>query len=196
MTSFRDYEIELMLTRKPELKAAASDREIPIRTFEISLDDLSRKGVPQARPLLRLLSCYASPTPIPRGLLRPAGLRGMLAPDGRANAQHELEQGLQELKNHSLIGFEQADDAGAGQRNVVVHPLVADTNREHLRVDDDPVIDAALVRNLAVDLLAGQIGQLDVEQPADWPSYLIHGPHLMPCSRPWLASWTARTFAI
>ncbi len=178
VTSFREYEIELMLTRKPELKAAAADREIPIRTFEISLDDLSRKGVPQARPLLRLLSCYASPTPIPRGLLRPEGLRGMLAADGRANAQHELEQGLQELKNHSLIGFEQADDAGAGQRNVVVHPLVADTNREHLRVDDDPTIDAALVRNLAVDLLAGQIGQLDVEQPADWPSYLIHGPHL------------------
>ena len=40
------------------------------------------------------------------------------------------------------------------------------------------MIDAALIRNLAVDLLAGQIGQLDVEQPADWPSYLIHGPHL------------------
>jgi hypothetical protein len=129
VTSFRDYEIELMLTPKPELKTAASDREIPIRTFEMSLSDLGRKGVPQGRPLLRLLSCYASPTPIPRDLLRPEGLRAMLAPDGRANPQQELEQGLQELKRLSLIGFEQAKTAGAGRRNVVVHPVIADARR-------------------------------------------------------------------
>ncbi len=181
VTSFRDYEIELMLTQKPELKAAASDREIPVRTFEISLNHLSRKGVPQARPLLRLLSCYASPNPIPRDLLRLEGLRGILAPDlapdGQAIAQHELEQGLQELKHLSLIGFEQAD-TGTGQRSVVVHPVIADTNREHLRADDDTMIDAALIRRLAVDLLSAALYRLDVENPADWPAFVMLGPHL------------------
>jgi AAA ATPase domain len=126
VTSFHDYEIELMLTRSPELKAAGSEREVPIRTFEISLNDLSRKGVPQARPLLRLLSCYASPTPIPRDLLWAEAMRDILLSGNRTNAQHELERGLQELKDLSLIGFEQADgETVTGQRGVVVHRMVA-----------------------------------------------------------------------
>lgn len=179
VTSFRDYEIELMLTQTPELKMAGSEREIPIQTFEISLNDLNRKGVPQARLLLRLLSCYASPTPIPRHLLRPEAMREMLLSSCRTDAQHELEQGLQELKHLSLIGFEQADDESRmRQRGIVVHPVIADTNRKHLRADDDPMVDAARVRCLAVDLLVGQIDDLDDERPADWSAFYLYGPHL------------------
>ena len=175
VTSFRDYEVELMLTNKPDLNAATADRKIPIRTFDISLDDLDRKGVPQARPLLRLLSCYASP--IPRELLSPDSLHELLAPDERANAQHDLEQALQELCHLSLIEFGQADVSKHG-RDVLVHPVVAGTNREHLRVNDDTLVDAALICRLSVRLLADAIGRLDVEKPADWPSFSSYGPHL------------------
>lgn len=39
-------------------------------TWELSLNALAKRGLPQARPLLRLLSCYASPLPIPLSLLK------------------------------------------------------------------------------------------------------------------------------
>jgi tetratricopeptide (TPR) repeat protein len=178
VTSFRDYEIELMLTEKPELNAAAADREIPIRTFEISLDDLGRKGVPQARALLRLLSCYASPVLIPRGLLRPELLREVLAHDDAANARHELEHGLQELGNLSLIEFVRSDETSEDARGVMLHPVIADANREHLRADDDSLADATLICRLAVRLLAGAVARLDPERPAHWRAFLGCGPHL------------------
>jgi len=186
VTSFRDYEVELdhprktprMLTQAPELRTSASAREIPIRTFEISLDDLSRRGVPQARLLLRLLSCYASPTPIPRGLLRPQDLRGILGSVGDADMQHELEQSLQQLRHLSLIEFTRTENVGAGPRDVVLHPVIADVSRTHLRADDDPLTDAALIRCTSVDLLVGAIGQLDAEQSANWPTFIVHGPHV------------------
>ncbi len=174
--SFRDYEIELMMTAKPELKAQASERDVPVRTFEISLNDLSRKGVPQARSLLRLLACYASPTPIPRGLFHSERLRGLLAPDGSAKPRYELEQGLQELMHHSLIEFQQAD--------VVVHPVIADACRAHLQADDG-LVDAVLVRQVAVELMVGRLGDLGLERPPDvekepsrWPALVPYGPHL------------------
>jgi tetratricopeptide (TPR) repeat protein len=186
LTSFRDYEMELdhpqqasrMLTRAPELHASASAREMPIRTFEISLDDLSRRGVPQARLLLRLLSCYASPTPIPRSLLKAESLRGILAPGREADVQHELDHGLQQLKHLSLIEFNSAESSRARLRNVVVHPVIAAASRAHLRADDDPLAEAPLIRRLSVDLLASTLGLLNADQPADWPAFIVYGPHV------------------
>jgi tetratricopeptide (TPR) repeat protein len=175
--SFRDYEVELMLAERPELNAAAADREIPIRTFEISLDDLGRKGVPQARPLLRLLSCYASPTPIPRSLLRPDLLREVLAADD-ANARLVLEHALQELGHLSLIEFVQVNEIIEHGRGVVLHPVIADTNREHLRANDDSLADSTLIYRLAVLLLADAVDPFDVERPAHWRAFLSYGPHL------------------
>jgi tetratricopeptide (TPR) repeat protein len=179
VTSFRDYagEVELMLTRKPELNAAA-DREIPIRTFEMSLDDLDRRGVPQARALLRLLSCYASPAPIPLGLLAPGLLRELVAPDNAASARNALEYALQELGHLSLVEFVSVDDVIEHERGVVLHPVIADTNREHLRANGDGLVDATLICRLAVLLLANAAEQLDVENPADWRAFSGYGPHL------------------
>jgi tetratricopeptide (TPR) repeat protein len=178
VTSFRDYAgaVELMLTKIPELDAAA-DREIPILTFEMSLDDLDRKGVPQARPLLRLLSCYASPTPIPLSVLTPDLLHELVTPDNASNARNGLEHALQELGHLSLIEFAPVNEDTEHERGVVLHPVIADTNREHLRANDGPV-DAALICRLAVLLLADAASRRDVESPADWRTFSCYGPHL------------------
>lgn len=186
VASFHGYAAELdqpgetprMLTEAPELHTSAGARETPIRTFEISLEDLSRRGVPQARLLLRLLSCYASPTPIPRSLLRPRGLRAILAADSEAGIQNELEHGLQQLRHVSLVEFSTPAQPGAGARDVVLHPVIAAASRAHLRADDDPLTDSALIRRTAVGLLATAIGQLDPERSADWPMFVRFGPHV------------------
>jgi tetratricopeptide (TPR) repeat protein len=133
--------------------------------------------VPQARSLLRLLSCYASPTPIPLSLLTLDLLRELVAPDDAANARNGLEHALQELGHLSLIEFVPADEVIEHGRSVVVHPVIADTNREHLRANGD-LTDAALICRLAVLLLADAADRLDVENPADWRAFYGYGPHL------------------
>ena len=40
-----------------------------IATWELSLDALEAQGTGQARPLLRVLSCFASAVPVPALLL-------------------------------------------------------------------------------------------------------------------------------
>jgi tetratricopeptide (TPR) repeat protein len=181
--SFHDYETELdhqretpqLLAQAPELQTPAIARGIPFRTFELTLNDLDRQGVPQARPLLRLLSCYASPVPIPRALLQAGEMRGILG--GGTDARHVLEHGLQQLKDRSLIEF-RAQGTGTGPRDVVLHPVIAAATRAHLRSDDDPLTDAALVRHTSVDLLGGVLRGLDVHAPADWPVFVAYGPHV------------------
>jgi len=101
---------------------------------------------------------------------------------GAISGQHvlsiELEQGLQQLRHLSLIEFSRTEDAGAGPRDVVLHPVIADVSRAHLRADDDPLTDAALIRRTSVDLLVGAIGQLEGDQPATWPAFIVYGPHV------------------
>lgn len=77
------------------------------RTAEISLNGLARHGIPQARNLLQLASCYA-PTSIPTHLLSMTGLEEAMA-------------GLRD------VGLIQRDAAA-----IALHPVVADANRAHL----------------------------------------------------------------
>jgi tetratricopeptide (TPR) repeat protein len=77
------------------------------RTAEISLDGLARHGIPQARELLRLASCYA-PTSIPTRILSMTG----------------MEEALDGLSGVGLIQ--------KGFAVITLHPVVTDTNRAHL----------------------------------------------------------------
>ncbi|GAA3114154.1 tetratricopeptide repeat protein [Streptosporangium carneum] len=77
------------------------------RTAEISLDGLARHGIPQARKLLRLASCYA-PTSIPTRILSMTG----------------MEEALDGLRGVGLIQKSPAE--------ITLHPVVTDTNRAHL----------------------------------------------------------------
>ncbi|MEU8797519.1 tetratricopeptide repeat protein [Spirillospora sp. NPDC048819] len=81
------------------------------RTAEISLDGLARHGIPHARKLLRLASCYA-PTSIPTHLLAMTGLE-------------EAVVGLRD------VGLIQRDFAA-----VTLHPVVAAANRADLQGPD------------------------------------------------------------
>ena len=50
--------------------AASEDveREMVMFTWELSLNALANEGIPQARAILRLVSCFASAVPIPLSL--------------------------------------------------------------------------------------------------------------------------------
>ena len=194
--SFRDYRLQLddrsvgprLLMSAPGVESEVSMRTIVMRTWEISLDALARSGVAQARPLLRLLSCYASAIPIPLALISPRLLACLLArPDevekelAYHDAEHRLEHGLHHLKLLGLIGVRDSQPFGradSSRRAVVVHPVIADTNRTHLLDDTTEDVDAAMVRRTAIGIVVDAIGQLDVDRTADWSCFVVLGPHL------------------
>jgi hypothetical protein len=110
----------------------AAERVTIARTWELSLDALAVHHRPQARPLLRVLACYAPATPIPADLLRPELLADILG--GRsehpgnvdAASSQRLRDGLRALAEVGLI-----DVSGSGQV-LIVHPVVADATRARL----------------------------------------------------------------
>jgi tetratricopeptide (TPR) repeat protein len=91
------------------------------RTAEISLDGLVRHGIPQARKLMRLASCYA-PTSIPTRILSMTG----------------WEEALDGLRGVGLIQ--------QGPTAITLHPVVTDTHRARL---DGPEIRHTAVERLA-----------------------------------------------
>jgi hypothetical protein len=93
LPSFAAYEealdvpadVTYLLTPDPDTPAARDPRSTIMRTWELSLDELARRDVPQARPALRLLSCFAPTTPIPLAMLDSEAMTELMGkPPGHA----------------------------------------------------------------------------------------------------------------
>ncbi|MER6914487.1 tetratricopeptide repeat protein [Streptomyces sp. NPDC000594] len=151
-------------------------------TWELSLDALARRGTPQARTLLRLLSCYRPGDPVPRELLDPTvpALAAITAgatdpgadPGAGAGAEHAVDRGLRGLAEVGLLTVEPLPGGGGG---LVVHRVIADVNRLHLGPARHP---GSPVPAAAVELLVAALGRLRMDRPGDWRRYLRLAPHL------------------
>lgn len=186
LASFDDYRFALdkeslgsgLLNPDPDTEQANDERTAVMRTWEISLDDLSLHGLPQARALLRLLSCYAPSVPIPLGMLEPQRLAPLIdqsVPSREAPPATRIEQALRGLVRLGLIDTATV----AGERALVVHPVIADTNRAHLLPTVTPSEpDPGVIRQVAVTLIAGAVDALNPRQPSDWPRFRLLTSHL------------------
>jgi tetratricopeptide (TPR) repeat protein len=168
-----------LLGPDPDNPRAGDPRAAVMRTWELSLDDLANHGVPHARAVLRLLSCFAPGVPIPIDMLDATDLAGLLAtaaetsppPKGRANVP--LEQALRGLQRLGLI------EAVAGGRALLVHPVIADANRAHLlAATGAPDPAPSPIAQTAVRVVALAIDALRWRQPGDWPRFRELTPHL------------------
>ncbi|MEV6648767.1 tetratricopeptide repeat protein [Amycolatopsis sp. NPDC051371] len=148
------------------------DRETIGRTWELSLDLLAKAGVPEARRVLRLLSCLRH-GPIPIDLLRPDLLAA--SPLFPGLTARRLWQSIKELANVGLVDRQPTDD-DAGE-SVVLHPLV----REVSRRQDDMAGDAAAYLALLAALLSGAVGDLDPKHPSSWARWSALATH---CAAP------------
>ncbi len=159
------------------LEAEADERATVMRTWELSLDELARHGVTQSRALLRLLSCYAPTLPIPFDLLN-AALLGQLVgvPEGGQAAAQSVESGLRGLSSLGLI--EVAASPGSNANAVVVHPVIAATNRLHLLHPETPDPEPSLVRNAAAVLLKSGFEAVAAGGAPGWQGYQVLAPHL------------------
>jgi len=132
-------------------------------TWEISLDALAAGGKPQARPLLRALSCFEPSVGIRATMLD----YGILATACARNEPVDVQSGLEALLSLGLLETRHESESGA--QSVVIHPLVADASRLHL----DGTVTAA-----AANLLRATAARLDYATPRDWPAWLAILPHL------------------
>jgi tetratricopeptide (TPR) repeat protein len=159
--------------------AHADPRDTILRSWELSLDALAAQGVPQARWLLYLLSCYAATFPISRLLVRPEtlievaqseGIRVEPGKDAAAGEKEWLSRGLVGLSGLGLIDSESSTAA------ITVHPAVADSCRTRMLTasrSELPGIGSAAVR-----LLEEATAALDSSRPADWPTWQSLIPHI------------------
>jgi tetratricopeptide (TPR) repeat protein len=151
--------------RFPRLLGQGADaRSTVTRTWEISLDALAASGRLQARPLLRVLACFAPSAEISPLLLDPTILDRVCMGTG----EDGVRTGLEALLSMALI--ETRSSPGDPHRpGVVVHPLVAGVSRLH--VDTEVTATAATLVEAATRRIGG-------DQPHEWPAWLDLLPHL------------------
>jgi tetratricopeptide (TPR) repeat protein len=164
--------------------ARADPRATISRTWELSVDALATQGLPQARALLYLLSCYAPAFPIPSTLLRPEMLsviaqkeevRGGAGQNTAAARRQWLSRGLTGLSRVGLLDI----SARAGEIDaavLTVHQVVADSSRTRMLVSAQSELRE--MGGAAVGLLKAVADGLDSSRPADWPAWQVLIPHL------------------
>jgi transcriptional regulator with XRE-family HTH domain/tetratricopeptide (TPR) repeat protein len=147
-------------------------REAIGRTWELSLDLLANAGAPEARRILRLLSCLRH-APIPIDLLRADVLAA--SPLFPGLTARRLWHSINELVNVGLVDRQLSEDEMSG--SLVLHPLV----REASRRQDDMEGDAGAYLALLAALLSFAVRDLDPKHPSSWARWSALAMH---CSAP------------
>ncbi|WP_162907223.1 tetratricopeptide repeat protein [Allorhizocola rhizosphaerae] len=178
-SSFRAYVDELNAdgigeVAEPDdgMGTASDPRRTVMSTYELSLDSLAGKGISQARPLLRLLSCFASTVAIPVSVLE----------HGSEYDKPQLIAGLRGLARLSLVTELNWPIGGVPVKAVSLHPLVAETNRIHLQLEG--VASCRATHRLAVELMSAAVEPVRFDDNARWPI----GHALIPHARQMLES--------
>jgi tetratricopeptide (TPR) repeat protein len=200
--TFKDYCADLE-SRFTELQGGPSvesgPRDVVMTTWETSLDLLTDRGFPEARPFMRLIGQFA-PAPIPVLALEPAILgtsilfadavvhsswvRRHATPRRMWSGRHRLNQLITALRNLGLLditdykpaprtGFR--DPCPASIVCLAAHPLVVEVNAEALR--GEPVMQEAVVISI-VDMTAAAAAQADPGSLADAATWPLLAPHL------------------
>ena len=141
------------------------------RTWELTLDLLDARPLPEARPVLRLLACFAD-APVPyQLLLHPA----TLAAGGplRDITGSRLWQALQALGDFGLLDLD-APGQAARVPAARLHPLVRDASRPAAGPE------LAALTELAARLLKRAAAAQETglpEDPPAWPAWQLLAPH-------------------
>ncbi len=120
--------------------AHRESRHLVSRTWQITLNALATRGIPEATTLLRLLSCL-SPDPLPLTILSRSAINGAgldaVTPPLRGD---QVEPALRALLDHSLAALHQlpTERHGAPTRCVQVHGVLLDSVHAGIPAEDRP----------------------------------------------------------
>ena len=142
------------------------------RTWDLTLDLLDSRPLPEARQVLRLLASFAD-APVPYELL--------LHPDTLAASRplrditgSRLWQALKALNDFGLIDLDPSSQTRSAVLVARLHPLVRDTSRPPAGPDRLPFLELA-TRLLGRAARAEETGL--PEDPPKWPIWHLLAPH-------------------
>ena len=174
-----------------EVSNQADQRAVITQTWELSLDALVKSGLPQARPLLWLLSCYAPGSRIPLEIVTASGRRDRLAAlldPQRIRSTNQLTQNcLDGLDGLASVGLIHRLDTDGGSAHIELHPFIAEVTRTMLDAGNQARLDPSLVRDSAVAAIRTMTRRLDVSRADHWRTFHVLAPHVQA-----LLSGTAR----
>lgn len=147
------------------------------RTWELSLNLLEEQQLPEARTLMRLLSCCAV-APFPVDLLDPNVLPWPLSTE--TDRADRIDLALEALVDLNLIDVVDIGPNGLADKAepypcLVSHRLVREVNA--LRLADDTTEERLAVWQATARLLA-QGADRAPEQPVNWPWWRLLAPHV------------------
>ncbi|GAB3151478.1 tetratricopeptide repeat protein [Micromonospora sonneratiae] len=189
--SFDDYReslnelgLDRVLTAGRRIGHEADHRRNVMLTWEMSLTALASHGLPQCRPLLRMLSHYSAVAPIPARLLYADPIRALVGCDSASDAldvRRRVQEGLAGLADQSLITEPEVPDLNTRDGMVALHPVVAETNRANVdggaRTGATP-FDRIAILNTAVELIAAVAAPLRFDDHNDWRWFGLLAPHV------------------
>jgi hypothetical protein len=159
------------------------------QTWELSLDALASWDLPQGRPLLWLLSCYAPGSPVPEEIITatdPAGdvphpLAALLASEGRVPARQWAEYCRGILRALGKVSLIQRSDTTDRRVAIELHPFIAEVTRAVMDSSDPDQtgINPQTVRECAIGAVQTAIGQLDPGNAEHWPHFRALTPHVI-----------------
>ncbi len=156
--------------------ASRQARGVIGQTWELSLNLLERRGLGQARTLLRLL-CSLADTPVPYQLILDPALLAVspLFPGLDAGRLRGLLRALDSLSLLELDAGGPANDSSA-PATLRIHPLVRDTSRRHLIASGHTGEYLALAIRLVRHAVTGIASPGD---PGTWPAWHSVTPHCL-----------------
>ncbi|MFI5896980.1 tetratricopeptide repeat protein [Actinoplanes sp. NPDC051513] len=182
--------LDRVLTTSRRMGHEADHRRSVKLTWEMSLTALAEHGLPQCRPLLRLLSYYSVAAPIPENLLHADPVRAVVGCDGSADAldvRRRVQEGLEGLADQSLIAKRDVPGPSGRERVLTLHPLVAETIRANtdgaVRTGTPPPDSVAPVYT-AVELVTVTLEPLRFDDNKDWYRFGLLAPHVHALLRP------------
>ncbi len=160
-----------LLDEDPPGQPGGTNTATVSRTWELSLDLLERRGIVQARPLMRLLCCLGD-APVPLvGLLRPDRLAESALLPGIT--PQELYTALTSLADFGLVELHTPRGGDEHARSLVLHPLVRDAGRRQRDLAEHLQEYGAVV----ADLVVAATCDLSEDDPRDWPLWRLLLPH-------------------
>ncbi|MFI0901623.1 tetratricopeptide repeat protein [Streptomyces sp. NPDC020983] len=165
-------------------------RQVLRHTWELSLDQLAREGLPLARPLLRVLAHFAE-APVPLDVVTPELLTGVLPSPAPAVTLSAVDRALAGLERHGLLDRAPDDEPvayGSSSPAVVLHPLIrevtalvaARSGTSPGTADHRRAVAAALTAAIVRFGTAGAAGWSTARQLAPHAPVLLAEPALSP----------------
>ena len=166
-------DLEIVFPEPGGQLTAEQARALIGRTWELTLDLLDARQLPEARWVLRLLASLANaPVPVEL-LLHPATLAA--SQPLRYITGSRLWQALQALDDFGLIDLDTSGPDGAAIRVAGLHPLVCDTSRPAAGPERLAYLELAakMLQRAADDEDPGA-----PENPLAWPAWQLLAPHI------------------